>query len=161
MTPSSDQFSQMPSWTPLFPTDLKVLPPGELPLPLLSSAPQLSMACIPVTATYLITVLILQSLWNLYKISCSKLTSDPQISLEQNQNSLIYFTKNLVIWLLPSFPASLTMFQLYRELSILSLLELCTGCSLHQKSSVHHLSLHLEKPHLTSPRAPARTPQQV
>lgn len=161
MTPSSDQFSRMPSWIPLFPTDLKVLPPGELPLPLLSSAPQLSMACITMTATYLITVLILQSLWNLYKIFCSKLTSGSQVSLEQNQNSLIYLTKNLVIWLLPTFPASLTMFQLYRELSIPSLLELRTGCSLRQESSVHHLSLHLEKPHLTSLGAPSRIPQQV
>lgn len=167
MTPSPDQFSQMLSWILLFLHDLKDLPLRRNASAALSSGPQLSIAWITMTAPWLISW-ILQSLWKLYNISCSKLSSGSQISLEPNQN-LLNITYKIPCGLalddlsslmsLPALPASLITVQLSKELSVPSSLDLCTGCSLCQESSLHHLSLHVEKPHLTSPGAPSLTPQ--
>lgn len=110
----------MLSWILLFLHDLKDLPLRRNASAALSSGPQLSIAWITMTAPWLISW-ILQSLWKLYNISCSKLSSGSQISLEPNQNLLNITYKTPCglalddlssLMSLPALPASLITVQL-------------------------------------------------
>lgn len=123
---------------------LNVCLPGEMPPPLLSSGPQLSVPGLqwqpPNSFPYLFSLVSTpqqrQSLENLYKTSSSKFAPGSSLSFEQNLKPWAYFIEDL--WLgsswplqphLSSHPPCLARFQLHREHSIPALLDLCKGCS--------------------------------